>query len=111
MALNKMLAVCAIALGGITLGCKSDCESACEDRKDCPGGVESTDCSETCDAEERAADGLGCKSQLEDLSSCIADADDICKFDPTKQCTRENDALGACTAKYCDAHPDAYGCY
>jgi len=110
VALSKMLAVCAIALGGVTFGCKSDCESACDDRKDCPGGNDSTDCSTTCDAEEDAADKLGCKSQLDDLWNCIDDIDDACKFDQTKQCTRENDALNACAAKYCDAHPGAYGC-
>ena len=110
MDLSKLMLVCAVELSGLAVGCKSDCESACDDRKDCPGGDSATDCSKTCSAEEDTAGNFGCKSQLEDLSSCIADVDDICKLDLTKQCTHQNDALNACVANYCAAHPAAYGC-
>jgi hypothetical protein len=110
MNLSKLMLVCAVALSGFAVGCKSDCESACDDRKDCPGGDSETDCSKTCSAEEDAADNFGCKHQLEDLSSCIADVDDVCKLDLTKQCTQQNDALNTCYAQYCAAHRDAYGC-
>jgi hypothetical protein len=100
MNLRKIRVVCALALGAVAAGCKSDCESACDAWKDCPTGKDSTDCGETCDVEQSVAETLGCTHQLDDLSSCIADVDDACRLDLTKQCTTESDALNACAARF-----------
>jgi hypothetical protein len=110
MDLSKLMLLCAVALGGLVVGCKSDCESACDEYKDCPSADSQTDCSKTCSQEQDAAGRMGCKSKLEDLSSCIAEVGDVCKLDLSTQCTRENDAFNACFANFCMAQPDAYDC-
>lgn len=111
MDLSKLvLLLCAVTLGGLVVGCKSDCESACDDYKDCPRGDSETDCSKTCTEEQDAAGRVGCKGQLEDLSSCIAEVSDVCKLDLSTQCARENDALNTCFANFCADQPQAYDC-
>jgi len=110
MNLSKLMLVCAVALGPLVVGCKSDCESACDDYRACPGAASETDCSKTCSQEQDAAGRVGCKSQLEDLSSCIADVDDVCKLDLSTQCARQNDALNTCFANFCADQPQAYDC-
>lgn len=110
MDLRKMMVVCAVALGGFAVGCKSDCESVCSDEKDCAGADKSTDCSKECDDADKAADKFGCKSQLDDLWSCASGVDDICNAASASKCSSQTTAMLACEQKYCTAHPDDADC-
>ncbi|HSU42391.1 MAG TPA: hypothetical protein VLJ38_22570 [Polyangiaceae bacterium] len=110
MDLRKMMVVCAVALSGLAVGCKSDCESVCSDEKDCAGADSSVDCSKSCKTAEDAADQLGCKSQFEDEFSCLSDVDDVCKADPTKTCVNEQKAMDNCILAYCNAHSGGSDC-
>lgn len=112
MDLRKMMVVCAVALSGLAVGCKSDCEKVCEDSKDCSGATaetKATDCSKSCDDADKAADQIGCKSELDDLFSCASD-NDVCSTSDQAKCTSQAAALLSCESKYCTAHPDDADC-
>jgi hypothetical protein len=108
MDLRKMMVVCAVALSGLAVGCKSDCEKVCSDAKGC-GLSSSTDCSSTCDDADKQAEKEGCKSQEDDLMSCVADQD-ICNESSLAKCATQAAAFDACDEKYCTAHPDDSSC-
>lgn len=80
-----------------TAGCSSDCESVCEDSKDCPNSTTKyADCSEICDEGEKQAEDAGCEDEYDDAASCAADLDDVCT---DTGCQSESTALAACVAK------------
>ena len=110
MNLSKMIPVLVLALAGMATACGNKCKSTCEDAKDCAGADKSTDCDKECDDADKNADTQGCSDQYDDVVSCISDLDDICKFDPTKDCLSQETALGACSQKYCTAHASDASC-
>jgi hypothetical protein len=94
------------------VGCKSDCEKVCDDLKNCAGAdasTKSTDCSKSCDEADKQADKEGCKSQQDDLLSCVAD-NDICTATSLTKCASQASAYDTCYTKYCTAHPDDADC-
>ena len=94
MNLKKLTIAPMLALALFAVGCGADCVSVCEDANECQGG-EDTDCEKSCEAAEKA----GCEDQADELASCLGDLDDICKFDPLKDCKSESAALGKCMAE------------
>lgn len=101
-----------LALSFVTLACGADCESLCEDRKDCADSSpdeRARDCGKSCDAEEKTAERFGCRPQADDLVDCIANLEELCDPAPDA-CGAEQSALFACNRKYCSAHPDDADC-
>jgi hypothetical protein len=97
MTLRQLTIVPMLALSLFAVGCGADCESTCEDLKECDNAddeTKKTDCAKTC--EDQAKD---CEDQSDDLVSCVNDLDDICKWDPSKDCTSELTKLGECMNK------------
>src|SRR5262245_22382679 len=99
MNLKKLTFGMMLALGLFAVGCGPDCESLCEDGKDCEGADKDTDCGKTCDDAKKDAEDAGCEDQYDDYISCLGDLDDICKYDPTKDCKSEAEAMAKCVAK------------
>src|SRR5688572_24027205 len=89
MNLTKMMLVPAFALGLLTVGCGDDCVSSCEDGKECSNATaeqKAQDCDKLCEDGEKDAETMGCEDEYGDMTSCMSDLDDICTFDPTKDC-------------------------
>lgn len=102
----------ALALSLLTLACGADCESLCEERKDCGDATpdeRARDCSKSCEAEEAVSERFGCRSQSDDLIDCIANLEELCD-PPPDACGVEQSQLYQCTRKYCTAHPDDADC-
>jgi len=97
MNLKKITIVPMLAMALFAVGCGADCESLCEDAKECDGADKDVDCGKQCDEAEKAAEG--CEDEYDDYVSCVGDLDDICKFDPTEDCKSETEAFGKCLAK------------
>jgi hypothetical protein len=101
-----------LALSLLTFGCGADCESLCEDRKDCADSSpdeRARDCSKTCEAEEKIVERFGCKPPSDDLIDCIASLDELCD-PPPDACAGEQSALYQCNYKFCSEHPDDADC-
>jgi hypothetical protein len=102
----------AVALSLLTLACGADCESLCEDRKECPDATPdevARDCENSCESEERTEERFGCRSQSDDLVDCIASLEELCD-PPPDACAAEQSALYQCNRKYCTEHPDEADC-
>jgi hypothetical protein len=100
------------SLSLFTLACGADCESLCEDRKECADASadeRARDCDKSCDAEGAVAERFGCRSQSDDLIDCIANLEELCD-PPPDACGAEQAALYGCHRRYCTAHPDDADC-
>ncbi len=110
MDLKKMMVVCAVALGGLAVGCGGDtCKSSCEDAKKCSDAtaeVKATDCGKSCDDLDSLSDTAKCSDQYDKLMDC-ADDHDACD---KNACSAEGAAWGTCVFAYCTAHPTDSKC-
>ena len=94
----------AIGIGTIALatlllnGCgKSDCETACELAKTCPGAPESLkglSCESGCEFQEGQSESLGCGDEFDAFNACAA-ALDSCENNNTA-CSKEALAWSEC---------------
>jgi hypothetical protein len=103
MNLRKMMLVCAVALGGLAVGCGNKCKSTCEDGKKCADAEPSkktADCDKLCDDLDDLSDTANCSDQYDKLMDC-ADDHDACD---DNACAAEGSAWGACVGAYCVAH-------
>ena len=98
MNLKKFMIVPMFATALFAVGCGPDCESLCEDAKECKGADKDADCGKQCDEAQKDAEKLGCEDEYDDVVSCIGDQDDICKIDEDA-CKSENAALAKCATK------------
>ena len=81
--------------GGLSSGSGSDCESLCEDSKDCPGTDPNLDCAMTCANNEQTVADAGCTAEYEAYLDCAADLEDVCA---SGGCDDEGSALISCTS-------------
>ena len=98
MNLRKLTIAPMLAMALFAVGCGPDCESMCEDSKECEGATEemkNADCAKECEDGQKAAESAGCEDQYDDLESCMGDLDDICKAD-LDSCKTEREALATC---------------
>jgi hypothetical protein len=98
MTLRKLTIVPMLAMALFAVGCGADCESMCEDSKECDGAsdeLKDRDCAKSCEEGLELAEKAGCEDQYDDLESCMADVDDLCKVD-LDTCKAENAALTKC---------------
>jgi hypothetical protein len=96
----------------LALGCGSDCESLCEDRKECPDASpdeRARDCESSCDSQQEVADRFGCSVQTDDFLDCVASLEDLCD-PPPDACAAEQAAVYQCRRTYCAQHPDDGAC-
>jgi hypothetical protein len=98
MNLKKITIVPMLAMALFAVGCGADCESLCEDGKECEGADKDTDCGKVCDEAQEEAEKAGCEDQYDDYISCLGDQDDICKIDEDS-CKSETEALFKCAAE------------
>ncbi len=109
MKINHFALGAALALASVlTIGCGSaDCESLCEDGKDCDNATaetKATDCAAICKTVEDQASKTGCQSQYDDVLSCADDnSSEVCST--TNPCKSESDKYGECITKACTADP------
>jgi hypothetical protein len=110
----KSLVLVVSALSFATLvGCKSKCESNCDEMsdKDCDN-ADHDDCLHLCIMEDdMEQDTDKCTQEFDDLMSCISDQSDICKVLETdtdtgklKKCNSESEDYAKCFADYCADH-------
>lgn len=109
MNLNRMLVLCALAFGGLAVGCADKCKSVCDDEKKCSNSViaSGASCDTFCNDMDKLADASSCGSQKDDVIDCEDGAKDVCSVDT---CASQKTAFGDCTGKYCDAHTDDATC-
>jgi hypothetical protein len=98
MNLKKITMVPMLAMALFAVGCGADCESLCEDAKECDGAEQDVDCAKSCEDAQKAAEDAGCEDEYDDVVSCAGDQDDICKPD-ADACKSESEAFGKCLAK------------
>src|SRR5687768_1557521 len=98
MTLRKLTIVPMLAMALFAVGCGPDCESLCEDAKECENATDEQkdmDCAKDCEDGEKLVEEKGCEDQYDDVLSCRGDVDDICK-PPADACDSEQEALNKC---------------
>jgi hypothetical protein len=99
MNLRKLTIVPMFAMALFAVGCGDDCESICEDAKECEGAtaeMKDADCAKQCEDAAKAAEEAGCEDQYDDLLSC-ASGEDVCD-PPEDACSAEGKAFSDCIA-------------
>ena len=97
MNLKKITIVPMLAMALFAVGCGADCESLCEDAKDCDDAsdeVKDADCAKSCEDAQKAVEKAGCEDQYDDLISC-AGGEDVCDPD-SDACASESKAFTKC---------------
>lgn len=105
-ALVASLAAFTLALSG----CGADCESLCEDAKECPGVDTSDDCAKQCQDLEADVETAGCSSEYDDYLSCFADTDICSETEAQDKCTEEMTKFASCVLAFCLMNPDNGAC-
>ncbi len=111
MNLNRMMVVCALALGGLAVGCGDKCKSLCEDGQKCSdasAAVKSEDCGKQCDDLNKVSDAAGCNSQKDSALDCEDGIKDKCSGDTS--CNDKLTAMLTCIVNYCTAHQTDSAC-
>jgi hypothetical protein len=101
MDLGRMLALCGLLLAG-ALGCRADCESNCEEHKECANASETwrlRDCRDYCENLEKANES-GCEDQYDALLSCENSEDDVCTVAAEQACARQRAGWLNCTKQF-----------
>jgi hypothetical protein len=110
MNLSKLLVVCAVALGGLAVGCGNKCKSECEDSKKCADATDADknrDCDKACDDLDKVSDAAKCDSQKDKYFDC-EDGKDQCAT--TDSCADQFTAFFTCVGTYCAAHSTDSAC-
>jgi hypothetical protein len=97
MNLKKLTMVPMLAMALFAVGCGADCESACEDAKECDGATDAqkdADCAKVCEDAQKAAEKAGCEEEYDDFWSC-AGGEDVCDPDENA-CKEESSAWVKC---------------
>src|SRR5262245_47489811 len=81
----------------LATGCGDDCVSGCEDSNECEGAAKIDDCDKFCEDVRSEAEKADCEGPLDDLFSCTAGQDDVCKAD-ADACSKEQNAYVKCLA-------------
>ena len=98
MTLRKLTMVPMLAMALFAVGCGDDCVDVCEDSNECAGNdMKVDDCEKSCEDARELAEKAGCEDQFDDLWSCAADQDDVCKAD-ADACSKEVEALNKCAS-------------
>jgi hypothetical protein len=95
--------VLAFLVALFALGCGDDCESTCEDRKECRNADRSVDCAEYCENLEKLHGNADCEDQYEALTQCEGEQEDICEMEEDA-CRSESKRYADCLAAYCVDH-------
>jgi hypothetical protein len=109
MDLSKMMVVCALALGGLALGCSDKCKSACEDQQKCANATaqqKALDCGKFCDDVNNVSDAAKCDDQRDKLLDC-EDGGNACS---DTACASQALAWSTCVGTFCTAHPTDSNC-
>lgn len=99
----SILAILFASLSTVACG-GNDCESRCEDRKECENATaaeKDADCKKLCENTDKGDDkDAVCESEAEKLSDCLNDTD-VClsTLEQLEKCEEESKALGECVAK------------
>jgi hypothetical protein len=109
-----MMMLCALALGGLAVGCGNNCKSVCEDGKKCssdnPNSVPAAlDCGKLCDDTDKVSDAANCNSEKDASLDCQSGLKDICSTTDTS-CDAKANAFGTCIGTYCQAHSSDSAC-
>jgi len=112
---SLMLVVTALSFSTL-VGCKSKCESNCEEMADADcDGYDHDECLHGCiTVQDMEEDTDKCTDDFDALMDCVADQSDVCKAFETetqddgsikyKKCNSEWEDYGKCYADYCDDH-------
>ncbi len=110
MNLNRMMVVCALALGGLAVGCGNKCKSECDDSKKCADSSDAqknVDCDKLCDDLDKVSDAAKCDSQKDSWLDCEDGKDQCAANDP---CEDKFSSFFSCIGTYCGAHPTDSAC-
>jgi hypothetical protein len=98
-----------VAFLGVALvmatGCKSQCETMCEDSLSCDDDLyvmaqDEDDCGDECEEIEELVDGASCDEEWDSVLECMKDAD-ICDDGDREDCSDEYTDFADCINEYC----------
>lgn len=85
-----------------------DCASLCEKgMKECPD-VPRVDCDSQCLFEDARAQETGCQKQVDAVTQCSSELDDICTV--STGCKPELDRFWVCVSAWCERHSGSQFC-
>ena len=112
MNLGQLMTMCALALGGIALGCSDKYQSTCEDQQKCANATpaeKAVDCGKECDDAQQSVDKANCDDQFRSFNNCESDLSNICT-PPGNACSTQISALAVCMTPYCTKNPSDMTC-
>lgn len=98
-----------VAFLGATLamatGCKSQCETMCEDSLSCDTDAyvmaqDDEDCTDECEEIEELVEGADCEEEFDAVLECMKELD-ICDDGDREDCESEYTDLSECFTDYC----------
>jgi hypothetical protein len=104
---TRSIAVLALALLFLEVGCADPCVSTCEDMQKCPDAEPGIDCETSCANSRDLAETFHCDPVLDAAIECEADQDDACTALET--CAPLIVAYDACIEKVCELTPELCG--
>ncbi|HTQ02296.1 MAG TPA: hypothetical protein VMI54_00515 [Polyangiaceae bacterium] len=107
-----MMAVCALAVGALAMGCSDKCKSFCQDGQKCSAGENNaipsaTDCGKLCDDLDSVASAATCDDEKNAYLDCESGVKDVCT---DTSCEDKSTAFGTCIGTYCSAHNTDSSC-
>lgn len=94
----------AAALAFSAFGCRWDCNTLCENNKDCKAADQSEDCDKTCEHTEQLNEDAQCEDPYNEYLNCSSNVADICRVGDA--CESEAIKWTDCLTKYCNK-PDS----
>jgi len=98
----------AAALALAALGCRWDCESLCENTKECKGADKSKDCTKSCEHTDQLNEDAECEDDYNEYLNCSSNVADICRVGDG--CEPEAIKWTDCLAKFCRNPEPANAC-
>ena len=99
MSFGRVLVWLALPLLGL-VGCRADCESNCEEHKECSNASETwrtRDCRDYCENLDKANKNR-CEDQYDAMLSCENSQDDVCTVAAEQACARQRASWVTCSS-------------
>lgn len=115
MMLNRtMVAVCALALAGLAVGCASKCKTVCDEQQKCSDRIaglpDGMTCDKLCDDVNDVADASKCDKERDAYYDCAEKVEDKCDASARNTCDPQASAFSNCWGTYCQQHPADKDC-
>lgn len=114
MKLNRMMVVCALALGSLAVGCADKCKTVCDDQRKCSdtaaGLPDGMTCDTFCEDRNAVSDASKCDKEFDAFNDCEEKVQDKCDAAARSTCNVQESAWSNCYGTYCQQHPNDKDC-